>query len=236
MTYKTYAELKAEIEKTLDIEDEGFILPDELLLYVNKAIDEVEAEIHTLGMEDEYFLKQANISLISGTSLYSLPTDIYAQKIRAITYNDGNLIYPIRRMRSSPSYNTFEEEQRSYTFNANDQYYRYRIINTSAATGVQIRLIPASRVTSSTYVTIYYIRNANRMAVSTDICDIPEFYNYVIQSAMVRCMEKEPHPLLEEAKAERDRLRELMRSTLSQQVLDEDTQIEQDLTFYQDHL
>ena len=81
MTYKTYAQLLAKIEKDLDLESEDFIQDDELMEYFNDAIRECESHIHKLGLEDVYFKTFDNPSLVSGTSDYAMPTNIFANKI-----------------------------------------------------------------------------------------------------------------------------------------------------------
>ena len=46
--YWTWAQVKTKIMNDLDLNEETFIRPSELLEYCNEAIDEAEAEIHTL--------------------------------------------------------------------------------------------------------------------------------------------------------------------------------------------
>jgi hypothetical protein len=71
MRYWTFAEIKAKVESDLGMEDEDFVSADEMLAYGNEAIDEAEAEIHTIN--EDYFLTMGPISLVSGTDSYDLP-------------------------------------------------------------------------------------------------------------------------------------------------------------------
>jgi len=97
MKFYTWAEIKAKVQRDLDIESEVFVNDAELLGYCNDAIDEAEAEI--MGVYSDYFLARETITLVSGTETYSLPSDIFAHKVRRVMYNNGSSVYEIRRMR-----------------------------------------------------------------------------------------------------------------------------------------
>jgi len=229
MVYKTLSEIKTKIKNDLDLIDEQFITASELLGYINEAIDDVESEIHTIY--EDYFLTSANIALVSGTSDYALPSNIFANKIRGVVYSNGSRIYPIRKMQSSTQ---FEEMALINQYVSGTEEYQYKLVNSSAATGIRMRLFPTPQETSSTAVTVWYIRNANTLSADTDPCDVPEFINYVYQFVKVRCYEKEIHPNLAQATVERDRLKNLMQETLRDMIPDNDSQIEYDLSVYED--
>jgi hypothetical protein len=80
--------LQNKLTEDLDLINEPFISSDELLGYMNEAIEEAETAVHTLGIEDTYFLATDFINLVSGQSAYNLPTDIYANKIRKMFYSN----------------------------------------------------------------------------------------------------------------------------------------------------
>jgi len=82
MELLTYSNIKEKIENDLDLIDEDFISETELLGYMNEALADAQAVIHTLGLEATYFLKNDTINLVGGTSDYAYPSDIYAMKIR----------------------------------------------------------------------------------------------------------------------------------------------------------
>jgi hypothetical protein len=229
MIYPTLTQIVAKIEQDLDLEEELFIPSNEMLGYINEAIDEAEAVIHTLY--EDYFLTSASIALVAGTSIYLLPSNIYANKIRNLVYSDGTTIFPIRRLRFNDQ---FEDAALINTFSGTS-FYRYFIINASAAAGMQIKLFPAAQETSATNVTIWYLRNANRLAVAADTCDIPEFINFVYQYVKVRCYEKEGHPNTEAARNSLEQQRQLMVDTLTSMEPDGDTTIEQDVSSYREH-
>jgi hypothetical protein len=76
------------IQEDCDLINEPFISNDELLGYANEAIESSETAVHTLGIEDVYFLSWDFIYLSPGQSNYNLPADIYANKIRKMFYSN----------------------------------------------------------------------------------------------------------------------------------------------------
>jgi hypothetical protein len=217
----TYGELKSMLLKELDLEDEKFITEDELLNYFNTAIDEVESAIHTIY--EDYFLHNETIGLVSGQAEYDLPEDIYAQKIRALLYNDnGTKKYFVKRVKK------LEETM----WVENEDYYRYLILN-SPQTGIKAKLFPTPQETNNN-LTIYYLRNAKRFEEDTDVCDIPEFTHVIVQYVRWKCLSKEGHPQTQVALADLDRMRQDMIETLTARVPDEDNFVMMDTSFYID--
>lgn len=222
--YWTWLEVKTKVLNDLDLNDEDFITPDELLGYANEAIDEAEQEILTIY--EDYFLVKENLALVAGQSLYDLPADIYAHKIRSIHYDDGGARrYIIRRFRNLKKVNWVNE---------NDEFYKYVITN-SLADGPKIQLYPSSKETSSTNVEIWFLRNAREITADTDVIDIPEAHKFIIQHIKLRCYEKEGSPKQLKAAQDLARERELLVSTLSAMVPDEDNRMLLDMGFYDDY-
>lgn len=226
-TFFTWADIKAKVQKDVDIEDEVFITESELLSYANEAIDEAEAEIHTLY--EDYFLSKAPITLVQGTSDYVLPSTIYAHKIRRIIYQNGSEIFTISRLKD---WKKFEQKAIEDYFSAGSDY-NYILLNQTAGAPV-ISFVPAARV-SGAYVTVWFIRNATRLTADASVCDIPEFINFIYQYMKVRIYEKEMNPNLQFAVQALEAQRELMKSTLASMVVDADTEIEMDTTTYEEH-
>lgn len=228
MRYWTYAEIRDKVLKDLGLEQEEFIRVDEMLEYCNEAIDEAEAEIHTLY--EDYFLTSADINLVAGTSLYSLPTNIYASKIRGLNYINGNDIYPVKRVKE---YARFEDIDNT-SVNDTSMRYRYFLRNNSSASGVQLQLVPASRENLTSGLKLWYIRNANRMTTGTDVCDIPEFTSFVLQYMKYRCYEKQGDPRMQAALVALEQQRKQLNVTLGNMIPDGDNELELDLSFYRD--
>jgi hypothetical protein len=223
-----YQDVREKVEADLDLEEEVFIEPNEMLGYCNEAIDEAEAEIHKL--HEDYFLTNSDITLVNGQSEYDLPTDIYAQKIRGVIYKNGSLVYPIQRVRNLYR---FEDIAQSEIF-GKAEFYRYYILNPSASDGYKLVLLPESREDGD-FVKIWYLRNANRVEDDTSVIDIPEFANFIIQFMKVRILEKEGNPNLPTAIQILQQQRQMMVDTLTQMIVDDDDQVEGDFSHYQEH-
>lgn len=229
MKYWTYQEIKQKIQRDLDLEGEDFIQPEELVEYINEGIDEAEAEIHTLY--EDYFLSHMPLTLTEGVEAYDMPTDIYANKIRSIMYANGPIVYEIKLIPSSKRIRLYHELKAS----GSGSYYQY-IIDNSTVGEPKIIICPPP-IETGTVGEIWYLRNANRLELDADICDIPEFVKFVIQFAKVRCYEKEGHPNLPLAIQALEQHRANMNATLAAMTASaNDNMIEPDLTHYKEHV
>ncbi len=84
-------------------------------------------------------------------------------------------------------------------------------------------------------VTCWYIREAAIPSDLSDIIDFPQFWNFIAQHMIVRCLAKEiGNPRLTTEQATLDVMREQVVSTLADQVPDQDDTIEMDSSFYED--
>lgn len=236
MEYKTLDDIKNKLKRDLYLQDATFVEDSasapELTDLINEAIDDVEAEVHTIY--EDYFLAQGTISLVSGTKDYSLPANIYASKIRALVYTNGSIIYSIERVKNQREFEEFELTDQYAPNGPSTQGYLYKLINQSATLGVQVRFFPTPQETAPNVIKIWYLRNANKLSTGTDKCDVPEFFNYIVQFVKVRIYEKEMHPNLGQALLERDRLKNLMQETLAEMIPDADSEIAKDFSFYED--
>jgi hypothetical protein len=222
----TLEELKAKIQDDCDLEGEEFIDDDELVGYINEAIDSVEQKIHELNQS--YFDKEAPITLISGQSDYDLPADIYGTKIKEVVYDNGSLVYEIERNKQKKgSYTRYRQERTLGTVTGD---YRYEFINSTAGSP-KIRLCPTPQE-AGTHVYCKYVRNANWLEEDDDVLDIPEAANYVMQYVKVRVYEKEGDPRL--GKAVEDQKQEWADtiSALTEETADGDNEIEPNLSMY----
>lgn len=225
----TYLEARTKVEQDLDLEEENFIQDTEMLGYFNEAIRECEAEILTIY--EDYFLTRANLALVNGTSLYSLPTGIYASKIRGIIYNNQTIIYEIKRIRTAKRF----LERSLIIYQDPTDEYRYILLNSSVTAGVQIELSPPSKETSASNVIVWFIRKVVEVALDSDVIDIPEFINFIYAFVKAKCKQKENAGTMPpDAAAEVEQQRQMMVSTLSYRVPDDDTEITKDVSFYQE--
>lgn len=174
----TWATLKQEILDEYDLNEETFINEAELEALANRALRSIESQIHEIN--DKYFETEAYVALTAGQETITLPTDIYAAKITGIFYDNGSDKYEILPLK----------DKRKILCVESDDEYRYRIVN-SASSGLHIKLYPASRETSTSNVTIHYIRNVKQITAETDVIDIPEAENFIKQYVVEKAANKE---------------------------------------------
>jgi hypothetical protein len=84
-------------------------------------------------------------------------------------------------------------------------------------------------------VTIWYLRNANRMTGDASVCDIPEFVSFVIAFIKYKCIQKDLHPSTQLFLQDMEQQRAQMQATLAGMVPDNENQIEADFTHYREH-
>jgi hypothetical protein len=222
----TYTELSTKVEQDLAIEEELFIQPTEMLGYFNEAIDRAEQMVLTLY--EDYFLTKSTVSLVQGTEEYDLPSDIYAEKIRRVIFKNGTDLYTVDRIRD---WKKFEEYAESNLY-ASSELYRYFLYNPSAGQ-YKMLIVPTSRE-SGAYLTLWYLRNAAVLSLGTDILDIPEAANFIMQYVKVRIMEKEGHFALDKAIADLQTEKDMLESTLANMAPDANNEIEMDASSYRE--
>lgn len=115
----TLSQIRDKIRLDLKMQEEPWLSDIEINKYINDAIDEAEAEIHTTY--EDYFLTKEYMYLVNGKRRYALPTDIYANKIRKIYYNSENDKYVIQRVKKLDNIPNIDDED----------YYRYLIVNSA---------------------------------------------------------------------------------------------------------
>lgn len=237
----TYQEVLQKITSDLDLQQQEFITPDEMVGYCNEAIQEAEREI--LKLNEDYFLAMSPLTLVQGQQDYDLPAGVFAQKIRSIQYVNGSLNYPIRRIRGQ---NKFDDLTMIQNFGPNDDYM-YIIFNNVPGAQSKIRLYPTSREAGA-FVSIWHIRTANRVQTAAEVgrtptqpnsasqldtvLDIPEFTTFVIDFMKAKCLAKDGDPRYTEQVAALENQRKMMVDTLTQQVPDDDDFIVPDMSFY----
>jgi hypothetical protein len=237
----TYREVLQKITTDLDLQDQQFITPDEMVGYCNEAIHEAESEI--LKLNEDYFLSMAPLSLVQAQNEYALPAGIYSQKIRSIQYLNGALNYPIRRVRGGYK---FDDAVMLQQYAPNDDY-QYILLNSVPGAQSKILLLPTSRE-SGPFVTIWFIRSAQSIPTAADVgilptapnstaqldtvLDIPEFTTFVIDFMKAKCLAKDGDPRYTEQVAALENQRKMMVDSLTQQVPDDQDYILPDMSFY----
>lgn len=230
MAYKTFGELSLQIQRELDIEDEEFIQPQELIEYFNSSIRMVESEIIKLGLREKYLQSEAYISTVSGQSDYDLPADIIDNKIRKLVYRDNTIIYTLKPLKGEQAYEA-EDVLNLYT---SSEYYYYMIYK--VGTVHKLRLVPKAVKNVTDAIRIIYFKDLNRYLSDVTECDVPEIcYEYIMSYVRYRCFAKETHVNAADEKQNMMGLLGLMRETLQGQVADPDMElIDQDLSHYEE--
>jgi hypothetical protein len=138
MAAKTYGYIQNYVQDALDLQEETFITPDELLTYCEEALKFCEAEVHKLGIDDLYFETCAPIVLKASRTEFALPSNIFANKITRLVFNNGSEIYDVTRIRNQYRYSDLA---------VTDQFsqsarYQFMLLNHDIRVGSRIRLTP----------------------------------------------------------------------------------------------
>lgn len=226
MTLFTYTQLKDKISLDYDITDENFVSEDELLGYMNDAIDDAETAIHTMHWADKYFLTSSTFTWVSGTQAYSLPSTIYGNKIRQIFYSNGSSNYEIRRI----------TDLLTIPFIQSGEEYKYILVN-DATNGMQAKFYPTPAESSSN-ATIWFVRGIRRLTTSanaSNTLELPECVNFVTQHVKYCLAKKSRRSDLIALEAEDLKTQyALMLEALKEMVPDENNLIPLDLSSYAD--
>lgn len=164
--------MRDKVENDLDLQDEIFIKPDEMVGYFNEAITEAASEIYELN--EDYFLTRYFIPVVQGTRRYALPPSIFANRIRNILYANGAIIYEVMQLRRRGK---FEAMAIINEFGLSDDYV-YTLWNDTPGQAV-MEFFPNMRDTAilSPVGSIFapllmsFIRDNNRVPVLGEFCN-----------------------------------------------------------------
>lgn len=217
MTY-----VKADLDLDTPDGEHPFISNDEIKRHIRSAVKKCSSIIHNLY--EDYYLTSAALSVFAGTANYALPTGIYANKIRRIIFDDGSNSYRIDRIHDVNELPLIDSSED----------YRYILFN---AVNPMITFYPTIRETSATNIRVYHIRQTKELLLDGDICDIPEFEDFVLADAKFRCMFKDfANPIRADLKQEMEEQKELMIQSLTNRQPDDQTDIRGDMTHYDDSI
>lgn len=230
MAYRTFGDLSEQVQMEIDIQEEEFVQPQELINYFNSGITMIESEIVKLGCKEKYLQTEAFVSIVSGQQDYDLPSDIIEQKIRKIVYRDNTNIYTLMPAKIEAAY---EAEDIARLYSSSDYYY-YQIYKLTE--NHIIRLSPPAYLTVTNALRIIYFKDLNRYVDDDTNCDVPVVcYEYLMSYVRFRVYMKETHVNTEMEAKMCDGYLQLMRETLQNQVADPDMDInDQDLSHYEE--
>lgn len=250
----TYGEALDRVNHDLDLDNEAFIQDNEMVGYFNEALDDINAKIQDLNKD--YLKKYCAGVLTQGQSQVlftgtdnlgqpfagaSMPPDLYANKIRGLVYQNGAILYPVKRFRGE---NMFMAQALTNQF-ASTQDYRYDITN-PATQGYRMDLFPPARE-NGTFLMMWYLRNMSRIpyvsgpngvgltAARATVLDVPEFVNYIIAYVKCLCLPKEGDPRFPLAAQALEMHLKQMTATLTERVPDDDNRMEMELGHYEEH-
>lgn len=208
----------------------GFTTEDEQNEHINDAIRSIESRIHNLY--EDYFLTKTTLSIVSGTSEYDFPSDIFADKIRRVLYKDSvnnTQKYEIRYIQDLNDTMVLEDITANKELNL-----QFTMIN-STSSGRKIKFYPTPDFTDSDRVTLWYIRNAILPTQDADELDIPEYDMYIVQYLKVMTLLKDAnHPLLQVEIGKLDVIEQTVIDTLQQRRQDATNEIIINTEFYED--
>jgi hypothetical protein len=232
MAYKTFVQLKDQVERELDLETEDFITATELQDYFDEAIDIVEAHIGALSLKDRYLQDDAFISLVADQTEYTLPTDIIDAQIRKLIYRENTLVYTMKPLLAEGDYVT-EDLIELYQTSTSD-YYRWSIWKPDDE--YVLRIIPTPRSSTTNAIRIIYWKDLNRYTADAIECDVPNIcYPYIRAYVRYKCYKKELHESTDRTAQELAAMEKLMLDTLMGQVKDPQIhEIDQDISHYEE--
>ncbi len=227
----TLLQIKTKTNLDLDLQEDSIVTSAELTGYVNDAHRDARAIISDL--EQDYFLKSAFLSLVSGTAEYVLPADCYLSKIRGIIFQNGSTEFEVKRIKTYKKFARIVE----YGDGADGSSYRYLILEYSAAAGgVKIQLVPAAQLTSALVMKVWYLRDIVTLSADADVSDLDEFINYIFAHVKRSCLTKINGGITPpSAQAAVDVQEKLLVETMENMSPDTDDEIEGDFTHYEEH-
>ena len=224
----TLKQLRDRIINDLDLQEETWVINSEIDEFINDGIEEAESEIHTI-YEDYFLVENPAITITAGDNTIDYPADIYANKIRKIVFSEGSntgASHTIRRIKD------LADAKHLDIFDTSDNSRLWWSPINDAVNGRKIRLFPAAG--RNGLVHIFYLRNAKRLALDTDVLDIDEFQRFVRQVAMTKILLKDGDVRAEDSVALQEKYRKQLQTTLMTMAPDDDNEIESDYSHYDD--
>jgi hypothetical protein len=196
---------------------------------INEAIDNAEKIVKNTYAD--YFLDKDTLTLVEGANEVAMPSRLYAHKIRRIIYRSGSQRYTMNRVKDWKKFEVYDEE---FSANSSSSELRYFILNQSAGSPKILLTRNASGADAAATVTCWFVRQANRLVDDSDIMDIPEAANYVMQYMKFKCYEKEGHPNLSLAVTQLNSEETSLQTDLTDMIPDADDEMEMDGSFYEE--
>ena len=229
----TLLEMKEKIKSDLEMREEQYLPDSDIVRLINDAVS--DAHKHIVRVYEDYFLSFHTQELAATQSVLTLPVDLFADKIRAIIYRDGEIGSASITCEFSKVKSLRDAMNVRNIISNNSGAMRLWLLTDQTVATRGVKLIPETG--RAGHVDMWYIRRPALMANDSDVCPIPEFADYVVQRAKVAYYRNDGDPRYADEKGELLELQEQMINTLSNRTLGEDDNvIKRDVSFYEDSL
>lgn len=232
----TLLDIKNHVKADLDLDEEDWVNDTDLTRWINEGIKSAEKQIHTL-YEDYFLVESSPIAITSGSNLVDYPSDIFANKIRKIYYTED--LPTLSQNTRSHIVNRYKGDLTNaidrdvFDSDSTDNILEWLPVNI-AGTGRKIRLVP--RIGRTGYLTVWYLRNALQLSADTDVLDIDEFENYIIQYTKTQAYIKDGDLRADDSKILEEQAKQDMVFTLSEMTPDYDDELNMDFSHYTDDI
>ena len=223
----TLKDIRDRLKDELDMVEEQWLDDPDLDRIINSAVQKAGRKIITIY--EDYFLSSYSVEISATDNMVDYPPNIYANKMRNMTLIvDGYAteIKPVRNLASSIAYNSL--------YGSTEGAVARQWLPYDAEDNRKIRLMPDAGTAGR--IEMWYIREPKRLVLDTDVCDIPEFVDYVVQESKARYQAIDGDPRYAADKAESLELEKSMIDTLSNMKDDENNEVLVDLSFYEDSI
>lgn len=232
MSYRTFGDLRSQVEAEVDTEGEEFVTDPEIMRYFNSAVVICEAAIVKLGLREKYLQAEAYISTIQNQTDYALPADIVANKVRKVIYRNGTIIYQMKPMFAERGY----EIEDVSTVNPPNEYYHFSMYKSGEDTIFRITPRALQNVTNA--IRLIYMKALNRYTADSINCNVPDIcYEFIMSYVRYRIYAKESagNANTQDEKSNMQMFNTLMQETLQNQIADPDADlVEADQSHYWD--
>jgi hypothetical protein len=220
----TLQEIRDQVREDLDSSEEYWKDDTDFNNMINRAIRQAHRKI--ISIYEDYFLSSSVVSIAADVDTIDYPSDIFANKIKSIHFYDGASSTKFAKV------NRFDETIMLDNHITNNTIYRKWLAIDTLTGGQKIKLYP--KLGNAGTITIWYIREPKKLVNDDDVCDINEFYDYIIQLTKKIYYQEDADPRFTLEKQEALELEKEMIDTLTNMTVGNDDLIVQDMSHYCD--
>ena len=221
----TLLEIRDRLKDDLDLHEEHWKNDGQLNDLINKSVRKAFRKI--IAIHEDYFLSQANVVITAVENEIDYPSNIYANKIKSIHFlwnNSAVEIKPVRRFDSTIMLSSIVSD--------NSSPYRNWLAIDDLTDGKKIKLFPATGYAGT--LSLWYIREPRLLVDDTDVCDIDEFTEFVVQCTKAAYYALDGDPRYQIEKMEEKELERDLINTLTNMTIGNDDTVVADYSHYED--